>query len=51
MATYRANLLGAHAPECPPEFLTEIEAQEAAGVVYGKGSGSSSSGASETDRT
>ena len=29
----------------PPEFLAEIAAQEAAGVVYGKDAGSSSAGA------
>jgi L-fuculose-phosphate aldolase len=36
MATYRAHMLGADVAECPPEFLAEVEAQEAAGVVYGK---------------
>jgi ribulose-5-phosphate 4-epimerase/fuculose-1-phosphate aldolase len=36
MATYRAHVLGADVAECPPEFLAEVEAQEAAGVVYGK---------------
>jgi L-fuculose-phosphate aldolase len=36
LATYRAYLLGARAAECPPEFLAEVEAQEAAGVFYGR---------------
>jgi L-fuculose-phosphate aldolase len=35
-ASYRAHLLGGVVTECPPEFLAEVEAQEAAGVVYGK---------------
>jgi L-fuculose-phosphate aldolase len=39
VATYRAHLLGAEAAECPPEFLAEVEAQEAAGMVYGKATG------------
>ena len=40
LATYRAHLLGAEGAECPPEFLAEVETQEAAGVVYGKAAGS-----------
>jgi L-fuculose-phosphate aldolase len=36
VATYRAHLLGAVVVECPPEFLAEVTAQEAAGVGYGK---------------
>jgi L-fuculose-phosphate aldolase len=44
-ATYRADLLGAEVAGCPPEFLVEVEAQEAAGVVYGKGAESGSVGA------
>ena len=40
LATYRAHLLGTVVAECPPEFLAEVAAQEAAGIVYGKsGSG------------
>jgi L-fuculose-phosphate aldolase len=40
VATYRAHLLDAVVAECPPEYLAEVAAQEAAGVVYGKtGSG------------
>ena len=35
-ASYRAHLLGGVVTECPPEFLAEVEAQEASGVVYGK---------------
>ncbi|HEX6578258.1 MAG TPA: class II aldolase/adducin family protein [Jiangellaceae bacterium] len=45
VATYRAQALGLDVAECPPEFLTEIAAQEAAGVVYGKDAGSDSAGA------
>ena len=40
MATYQAHVLGAEAIECPPKFLAAVEAQEAAGVVYGKSAGS-----------
>jgi ribulose-5-phosphate 4-epimerase/fuculose-1-phosphate aldolase len=40
MATYQAQVLGAEAIECPPKFLAAVEAQEAAGVVYGKSAGS-----------
>ena len=35
-ASYRAHLLGGVVTECPPEFIAEVEAQEAAGAVYGK---------------
>ena len=45
VATYRAHVLGSDVTDCPPEFLAAIEAQEAAGVVYGKGAGSGSAGA------
>jgi L-fuculose-phosphate aldolase len=48
-ATYRARVLGAEVAECPPEFLAEVEAQESAGVVYGKGAASSSADAVESD--
>ncbi|MGH9248142.1 MAG: class II aldolase/adducin family protein [Acidimicrobiales bacterium] len=48
-ATYRAHVLGADVAECPPEFLAEVEAQEAAGVVYGKGASSRSAGAGEAE--
>jgi hypothetical protein len=48
-ATYRAHVLGAQVAECPPDFLAEVEAQEAAGVVYGRSAGSSSVDAGETD--
>jgi L-fuculose-phosphate aldolase len=48
-ATYRAHVLGADVAECPPGFLAEVEAQEAAGIVYGRGAGSSSAKAGETD--
>jgi L-fuculose-phosphate aldolase len=48
-ATYRAHVLGAQVAECPPEFLAEVEALEAAGMVYGKGAGPSSVDADETD--
>ena len=40
VATYRAHVVGLDVVECPTEFLTEIAAQEAAGVVYGKDAGS-----------
>jgi L-fuculose-phosphate aldolase len=50
-ATYRAHVLGAEVAECPPEFLAEVEAQESAGVVYGKDAGSGSAGAVESDGT
>ena len=40
VATYRAHVLGLDVAECPPEFLTEIAAQEAVGVFYGKDAGS-----------
>jgi L-fuculose-phosphate aldolase len=42
VATYRATCLGRSqgVPECPPEHLAHVEAQEAAGVVYGKADGS-----------
>ena len=36
IATYRAHVLGADMADCPPEFLAAVEAQEAAGLVYGK---------------
>jgi L-fuculose-phosphate aldolase len=36
VATYRAHVLGTVVAECPPEFLTEVAAQEAVGMVYGK---------------
>jgi L-fuculose-phosphate aldolase len=49
MATYRAHVLGADVAECPPEFLAEVEAQEAAGVVYGKAAGSGTVTAGEMD--
>jgi L-fuculose-phosphate aldolase len=48
-ATYRAHVLGADVAECPPEFLAEVEAQEAAGVVYGKAAGSGTVTAGEMD--
>jgi hypothetical protein len=48
-ATYRAHVLGAEVAECPPEFLAEVEAQEAAGVVYGRGAGSGSANTVDTD--
>jgi L-fuculose-phosphate aldolase len=35
-ASYRAHLLGGVVTECPPEFIAEVEAHEAAGAVYGK---------------
>ena len=47
MATYRAHVLGADEAECPPEFLAEVQAQEAAGVVYGKAAGPGPAGAGE----
>ena len=40
VATYRARVLGLDVAECPPEFLTEITAQEAAGMAYGRDAGS-----------
>jgi L-fuculose-phosphate aldolase len=48
VATYRALRLGrgGRVPECPPEHLANVEAQEAAGVVYGKADGSGSGSAS-----
>jgi L-fuculose-phosphate aldolase len=46
-ASYRAHLLGTEVTECPPEFLAEVEAQEAAGVVYGKSASSGSVGAGD----
>ena len=49
MATYRAHVLGADVAECPPEFLAEVEAQEAAGVVYGKAAGSGTVTTGEMD--
>jgi ribulose-5-phosphate 4-epimerase/fuculose-1-phosphate aldolase len=48
-ATYRAHVLGADVAECPPEFLAEVEAQEATGVVYGKAAGSGTVTAGEMD--
>jgi L-fuculose-phosphate aldolase len=48
-ASYRAHLLGGVVTECPPEFLAEVEAQEAAGGSYGKSAGSGSAGKSEKD--
>jgi L-fuculose-phosphate aldolase len=44
VATYRARSLGRgrRIPECPPDHLAHVEAQEAAGVVYGKADGSGS---------
>jgi L-fuculose-phosphate aldolase len=44
VATYRVLRLGrgADAPECPPEHLARVEAQEAAGFVYGRADGSGS---------
>jgi L-fuculose-phosphate aldolase len=48
-ATYRAHVLGADVAECPPEFLAEVEAQEAAGVVYGKAAGPGTVTAGEMD--
>jgi L-fuculose-phosphate aldolase len=44
VATYRGLRLGRgdDVPECPPEHLANIEAQEAAGFVYGKADGSGS---------
>ena len=43
-ASYRAHLLGGVVTECPPEFMAEVEAQEAAGVVYGKSADSGLAG-------
>jgi ribulose-5-phosphate 4-epimerase/fuculose-1-phosphate aldolase len=48
-ATYRAHVLGADMAECPPEFLAEVEAQEAAGVFYGRAAGSGTVTAGEMD--
>jgi L-fuculose-phosphate aldolase len=48
-ATYQAHVLGADVAECPPEFLAEVEAQEAAGVVYGKAAGPGTVTAGEMD--
>jgi ribulose-5-phosphate 4-epimerase/fuculose-1-phosphate aldolase len=48
-ASYRAHLLGGVVTECPPEFLAEVEAQEAAGVVYGKSASSVPAGAGESE--
>ncbi|HEU0212470.1 MAG TPA: class II aldolase/adducin family protein [Jiangellaceae bacterium] len=45
VATYRARVLGLDVADCPPEFLAEIAAQEAAGVIYGRDAGSGSAGA------
>lgn len=48
-ATYRAYLLGAEVADCPPGFLAEVAAQEAAGAVYGKSAGSDSANTDRTD--
>jgi L-fuculose-phosphate aldolase len=48
-ASYRAHLLGGMVTDCPPEFLAEVEAQEAAGIVYGKNAGLGTAGTGESD--
>jgi L-fuculose-phosphate aldolase len=49
LATYRTLVLGRPVPECPPEHLAAIEADEAAGRFYGRAaaSGDDSSDVSE----
>jgi L-fuculose-phosphate aldolase len=48
VATYRAQVVRAVVADCPPEFLAEVAAQEAAGEVYGKSrSGAANSGQAE----